>query len=329
MNKVGSLLTTSARYVESHESGAFSDSIEAGVRTRVVTNVYTCYKSEAKTILNGVDLRPTELLSAGGRNPDGTPANYVNWGAGYELTDTGVSDLSPNFSKLTIRYKATDPTGGAAVAGDGSPLGGIVGRPWEGGNRYIETQASGKVEDSRVYLSDSFGWNIGRVVDVALICEKVDSREIADALPLEQTSLTTNPHNESSVAWGGPFDLVSIYGAPMSPSFYAITAKYRRNMAEAIHRPPAGLDLRCDAGVCSIWWNDVKFEDMDSGTGVCTQGIDVQIINGYTCLMTCNGVPFSSSEPTDQTGDKILEWEIDGNSARLMWCGNVWKAYMT
>jgi hypothetical protein len=327
MVKVGSLLTSSARYCECLESGSVSDSIDAGVRTRVVTNVYQCYKDEALTILAGMDTRPAALLSAGGRNPDGTPANYVNWGAGFEIDGVGVSEISPNFSKLSVRYKATDPTGAAGTAATGDKNGCIIGRVFEGGRRYCETTASGKVEDSRVYLSDSFGWNLSRQVDVALICEKSDARVVADSLALAPASLTTNPYAGASIAWGNSYSLVSIYGAPTSPSFYAVTAKYRRNKAWAIAYPPSGMVLACTAGVCSLVWGGVKFEELDSGDPTNTTGLDVQIINGYTILMKCNNIAFSDFTPSITTGDKVLEWVIDGGNAKLMFMNEIWKEF--
>ncbi len=327
MIKVGSLLTPSARYVECVESGAVSDSIEAGVRTRVVTNVYLCYKSEARTILAGLDARPAALLSAGGRNPDGTPANFVNWGPGFEIDGANVAEISPNFSKLSVRYKAIDPAGAAGTAATGDKTGCIIGRVFEGGRRYCETPASGKVEDRRVYLSDSFGWNLARQVDVAFICEKSDARLVADSLSLAPSSLTTNPYAGPSIAWGGSYSLAGIYGAPTSPSFYAVTAKYRRTQAWAIAYPPSGVVLGCAAGVCSLVWNGVTFEELDSGDPTNNAGLDVQIVNGYTVLLTCNGVPFSDFTPSHTSGDKALEWQVSGGDANLMFMGEIWKSF--
>ena len=329
MNKIGSLLTPSARYTECHESGALSDDIEAGVRTRQVTKVIQCYKSEVKTILAGIDTKPAALLTAGGRNPDGTPANYVNWGAGFEYEGADVAEISPHFSRVSLRYKATDPEGGEGqAAGSESLGGGIIGRPWEGGNRYIETPASGKCTDGRIYISDSFGWNLERQVEVNLICEKTDSRIVADALELSPTALTTNPHKGATIAWGGGFSLVSIYGSSISPSFYAIGAKYRRNKAWAICYPPTGIALACTAGVCSIVWGGVTFEELDSGLPALDNGLDVQIINDYTILMTCNGIPFSDFTPGNTIGDKKLEWVTSGNTAQLKFMGEVWKEFV-
>jgi hypothetical protein len=329
MARIGSLLTPSARYVERPESGAVSDSIEAGVRTRTVSQIIQCYKDEVRTIISGLDVLPAALLTAGGRNPDGSPANFVNWGAGFELNGADATEISPSFSKITARYTATDPEGGAGTPGSGTTDGCIVGRPWEGGLRYVETPSSGKAADSKVYLSDSFGWNLSRQVDVALICEKSDSRVVADSLALAPVALTTNPYSGASIAWGGGYSLVSLYGTPMSPSFYAIVAKYRRNQAEAIVRPPAGVVLACTAGVCSIVWNGVKFEELDSLLPDETDGLDVQIINGYTILMTCNGIPFSDFTPGAPVGDKELKWVVSGGNAQLMWMGEIWKEFTT
>ena len=327
MIAIGSLFTPTTRYAECPESGAVQDAIEAGVRTRVVTNVYQCLKSEVRDIISALDPRPATLLSAGGRNPDGTPANFVNWGAGYELTGADVSEFSPNFSRILPRYTATDPVGADGTPQAGVANGCLLGRPWEGGLRFVETPASGKMNDARVYLRDSFGWNRTRTVDLALICEKCDARTVADSLSLAPASLITNPYSGASITWGGSYGLVSLYGAPVSPSFYGITAKYRRNIAEAIAAPPAGVVLACTAGVCSIVWSGAKFEDMDSGLPADTTGLDVDNPSGYTIRMLCNGIVFSDFTPSVSTGDKILEWVITGGKAQLKWCGEIWREY--
>ena len=328
MNIIGSLLTASARCVECPESGALSDDIEAGVRRRQVTKIVQCYKSEVKSVLTEIDTEPERLLTVGGQNPDGTPANFVNWGGGFIYDGADVSEISPHFSRVAIRYKATNPEGGKGQPGTGSAGGGIVGRPWEGGKRYIETPASGKCSDGRIYIRDSFGWNLERQIDVNLICMKTDSRMVADALELLPEKLITNPHNGATINWGRGFSLVNIYGSSISPSFYAIGAKYRRNKAWAMHYLPPGVVLGCDAGVCSIAWGGVKFEEMDSMQPGEDDGLDVRLINANTILMTCNGIPFSDFTPGNTIGDKKLEWITEGNVARLMFMGEVWKEYV-
>lgn len=331
MNKLGSLLTTTARYVETHESGSFQDTITGSVRERVVSKVIQCYKSEVKTIISALSAYPDPLLTAGGRNPDGSPANFVNWGSDFEFQGVDVAELSPNFSRLTIRYEATDPTGAAGVAGTGTPSGGIIGRPWEGGSRYIETPASGKCTDNKVYLADSLGWNRERQVELNMICEKADTRTIADAISLAPSSLASNPHNGSAITWGGGYSLISLYGSSLSPSFFHINAKYRKNQAWAIVYPPDGITLACLAGVCSIKWNSVTFEELDSQLPAISDGLDVSLINGWTALLTCNGIPFGDFTPSEaaQTSDKALAWEVSGTTAQLKFCGEIWKEFVT
>lgn len=326
-NIIGSLLTATERHTESPESGAFQDSIEGSVRTRVVNKVVQCYKEETRTIIESLDTDPSELLTAGGRNPNGSPANYVNWGAGFEFQGADISEISPNFSRIVAKYKATDPAGAAGTPQSGATTGCIIGRPWEGGLRYIETPASGKISDKKIYLPDSLGWNQERQVDLNLICEKTDSRTVADGFSLAPAALTTNPYSGAKIEWGGGYALVSMYGTSLSPSFYAISAKYRKNRAWAIVHPPAGIVLACAAGVCSIVWNGIEFEEMDSLLATDITGLDVRIINGWTALMTCNGIPVADFTPETRTGDKVLEWVIAGNRAQLKFCGEIWKEY--
>jgi len=325
MNIVGSLLQPTARYTESHESGSVSDTIESGVRTRVVTNVYQCYKSEVRDVTKSLEKYPAALLSAGGRKANGLLANYINWGAGYELTGVNVLEISPHMSKVSAQYTAEDPAGADGVEASGDTRGGILGRFLEGGEIYAETPASGKLREERVFLSDSFGWNWGLNVDKAIICMKSDARVVADSLSLAPSELITNKGSGPTVNWGGSYGLVSIYGAALSPSFYGITARYRRNIAEAIYRPPSGVLISCLSGVCSIIWNVVKFEEIDSQLPAITTGMDARIINGYTCLLLCNGIPFSDFTPSVSSGNKVLEWVLTGNRAQLKFCNEIWK----
>jgi hypothetical protein len=329
MNKIGSLLTSGARAVESPESGAFTDSIESGVRTRTVSNVYHCYKSETRAVLAALAPSPEALLSAGGRNPDGTLANFVNWGGGFSLSDADVSDKSPNFSKIIARYSATDPAGGAATPPTGVATGCIIGRPWEGGRRYVETMASGRSTEERVYDVTRFGWCRLRTVSVALVCEKCDARTVADSLALAPASLTTNSHSGAKIEWGTGFGLIDMNGAPLSPSLYSITAKYRRYYAEAIVAPPPGIVLSCSEGVCAIEWKNTRFEALDSGFPELGWGLDVDNPgpSGYTIRLLCNGVVFDAFTPTAASGDKVLAWTIAGDKATLSWCGEKWREY--
>lgn len=326
MNKIGSLLTPSARFVELPGSGAFSDSVEAEVRTRTVTNAYACYKSEAKSVLAAFEAAPAALLSAGGRNPDGTPANFVNWGAGYTLSDADVSEISPNFSRLSVRYSASDPEGSDGTPQEGVKSGGLVGRPWEGGERYCETPASGKMSEDRVYDVTRFGWCRLRSVSLALVCEKADARIVADSLSLAPSRLVTNAHSGPRIDWGTGYRLADAYGAPLSPSLYSITAKYRRYYAEAIVAPPSGVVFACAGGICSIAWKGEQFEGLDSGLAL-DEGLDVDNPSGYTIRLLCNGVVFDAFTPTAASGDKVLAWTVAGNKATLSWCGEKWREY--
>ena len=53
MNKLGSLLTTTARYVETHESGSFQDTITGSVRERVVSKALRAYAAMATSADKG------------------------------------------------------------------------------------------------------------------------------------------------------------------------------------------------------------------------------------------------------------------------------------
>jgi len=329
MNVIGSILMPLVRYAEADESGALSDSFKDGVRTRTVTAVYHCFKSESKTVAKALPVFPSVLYTTGGRASDGSWAASVNWGAGFELVGIDCAEISPHLSRLAAQYKAEDPTGGDGVVPAGTPGGGIIGKPWEGGPRYIETPESGKCRDDRVYLADSFGWNRAWTVDVSMMCLKTDSRTVMDALSLAPTALTTNPYSGPSVAWGGGYSLVGITGSSASPSFYNIKATYRKNQAEAIFSPPDGIALACAAGVCSIKWKTVLFEDLDSVLPLIDDGLDVELdtTDTYLIHMTCNGVIFSSFTPSVTVGDKILKWVTTATSAQLKFCDELWKDY--
>ncbi len=328
---IGSILTPSARYVEHWESGSFNDEIDSdGVRTRTVSKILTCYKAETRTVASSLSVYPDELHTTGGKNPDGSWAESVNWGAGFTLTDISFSEITPSLSKVTGQYQADDPVGGDGVAPAGMAGGCIIGKPWEGGNRYIETPASGKMRLDRTYLANSFGWNRVKNVDRDLMCLKTDSRQVADSFTLEPDSLSTNPYNDTAIAWGENYRLISMSGQSVTPSMFQITAKYRRNIAEAIYAPPDGIDLRCVNGICEIRWQDVLFEQLDSYNTVNLNGIDVELDadDPYMIHMTCQGMIMASSKPSVETGDKILRWNVDGTHAQLLWCEEIWKDYM-
>jgi len=44
-------------------------------------------------------------------------------------------------------------------------------------------------------------------------------------------------------------------------------------------------------------------------------------------LLTCNGIPFGDFTPSVTIGNKILEWVISGNNAKLMFCSEIWKEF--
>ena len=326
MIKIGSLLNGTDRFTETPESGGFSDAIAAGVRTRTVSKVFQCYKSEVRTIIGSLEAYPTELITVGGRNPDGSPADSVSWGADYQFNGVNVSEISPNFSLVSAQYLATDPTAAGGSALGGSTTGCIIGKPWENSERWMETVASGKVRDDRIYLADSFGWNRSRVVDLVLICLKTDTQTVADSFSLAPSTLYTNSGSGPKITWGGSFSMISINGTSISPSLMQMTIKYRRNIAEAIAAPPAGIEIGCTDGVCTIDWKGTRFEDLNSGNTE-TTGMDVDNPSGYLIRLLCNRIVFDSLDPGVSSGDKILAWTTTATKAQLKFCGVIWREY--
>ena len=243
MNQIGQIIENSKRYVQTIESGAFEDTFVDGVRTRVVSNIFHCLKAEIQTVAESFEKYPEELLSDGGRNPDGTLADYIDWGAGYTYSGYDVADISPGFARVTAKYRADDPAGAAGVARSGSAGGGIVGKPWESGERYAENMDSGQLSEERNYDEDSGVWTRTRTVDFVLTCLRTDMRVIADALDISPASLIAG-----GVDWGAGYNIYSISGQPISPSFARITAKYRIEISD----PEAPEQISAYAGAGSV-----------------------------------------------------------------------------
>ena len=315
------------------DSGSVTDTWnDDGDRKRIVSQIYQCFKHDAKTVLRAIDNYPAPLYSPGGRNANGTVANQINWGSDFELDDVQTVPYGGSFSRLTASYKATNPTGGVAIAGVDDTDGCIIGGLHEWGEAYMEAPESGQAKDSRIYLSDLMGKYIQRDVTGVYICLKVDLLTILDAWNLAPTILYTSGGSETDgslaarVNWGYGFSVTEIKANPISPSFCKITVTYRKNIPEAVERPPSGMVIACSAGVCSLTWKGVLFEEWDSELGVCNQGFEIVRMSDTEAQIRCNGIAFSAFE-ADTAGTHLLEWAVDGDNARLKYCGQVWLEF--
>ena len=243
MIKIGALIESGKHYVGTVESGSFEDTFADSIRTRTISNIYTCLKSETKDVIDALVNYPTALLSDAGRNPDGTQADYINWGAGFSGAGNQVAEISPGFTRVTAKYIQDDPAGGVAVARSGSAAGGIVGKPWENGERFAETDQSGNISEDRVYDEDTSTWTRTRTISYIITCLRTDARTVADAIDLTPADLVTR-----GVSWGADYEVVNVYGQPISPSFYNITAKYRKTLSD----PEAPAQITAYTGTTMI-----------------------------------------------------------------------------
>lgn len=260
MNQIGQLIENSNVFVQAVESGSFEDTFTDGVRTRVVSNIYTCLKSDVQSVIRSLSTYPSALLSDGGRNPDGTLADYINWGEGYASAGNDVSEISPGFSRITAKYTADDPAGAEGQARTGNVSGGIIGKPWENGERYAESPDSGRMSEERIYDEDSDTWTRTRSVDRVITCLRTDARIVADGLDLTPDDLTTR-----GVSWGAGYELYKVSGQPISPSFMQIIATYRIEMSD----PEAPAQVTAYSGTSVIgkpWMNgNIYAETQESG----------------------------------------------------------------
>ena len=318
--------------LEAWDSGAISDSFSNGDRKRVVSQIFQCFKHDAKTVFRAIDDYPDPLYTPGGRNANGTVANQINWGSDFKLDGVGTTPYGGAFSRLTASYKATNPTGGVAIAGVGDTDGCIIGGLHEWGEAYMEAPESGDASDSKIFLSDLMGWYVQRDITGVYICLRVDVRTILDAWDLTPTVLYTSGGSDTDgslaarVNWGYGFEVQEIAAAAISPSFSKITVTYRKNIPLAVERPPSGMVIACSAGVCSLTWKGVLFERWDSELGVCNQGFEIVRMSDKEAQIRCNGIAFSAFE-ADTAGTHLLEWVISGNNAQLKYCGQIWKEY--
>ena len=318
--------------LEQWDSGAVTDSWDGDDRIRTVSQIYQCLKHDARTVLRAIDDCPAPLYSPSGRNTDGTVADQINWGSDFELIDIQENPYGGSLARLTASYKATNPTSGVAIAGVGSTDGCIIGGLHEWGLDYMEAPESGEAHDNLIFLSDLMGWYVQRDVNGVYICQKKDLITILDAWDLTPTVLYTSGGSDTDgslaarVNWGYGFEVQEIRASTISPSFCKITVRYRKNTPKAAERLPSGMVIACTAGVCSLTWQDVKFEEWDSNLGVCNQGFEFVRMSDLEVQLRCNNIAFDGFV-ADVAGTHLLEWVVDGNNIKLKYCSQTWKEY--
>ncbi len=320
--------------LEDWDSGAVVDTINAdGDRERLVSNIYQCLKHDERTVLAAMPVHPNPLRSQGGRKANGTPGDFINWGNDFVLDDVKADEFGGSFSRIIAGYKATNPTGGVASSGVGDIDGRIIGGLHEFGRDYLESPESGETNDDRIWLADLMGWYVEREVGAIYVCAKEELRTILDAWDLTPNPLKTSGGSEpdgsvaDEVNWGYGFEVIELRGDPISPSFCKLLVQHRKNIPEAAERPPDGMTIACENGICYLTWKGTLFETWDSGLGVCNEGFEFYRISDTVVQIRCNGIVFDTFEAS-AAGTHELKWTVNGNEAILTYCGEIWKDFI-
>ena len=104
---------TGVDYVETENSGltgirTSNDSSAYGaMRTYEVKVEILCFKRDSDSVIAAFPAKPSALSTVGGSNNDGTLADRVQWGTGYELKTVSPSSFSPSMMKLVATYRKT------------------------------------------------------------------------------------------------------------------------------------------------------------------------------------------------------------------------------
>jgi len=104
---------TAVDYVETPESGV------AGIKTSYDASAYgdmltfevkmaiLCWKRDVDDVIAAFPKAPTALSTVGGKNADGSTADRVEWGSGFQLKTVSPSSHSPSLVRLMATYVKT------------------------------------------------------------------------------------------------------------------------------------------------------------------------------------------------------------------------------
>ena len=153
---------------------------------------------------------------------------------------------------------------------------------------------------------------VKKTIQINRVCFAKDAPIVIQQLPLGDASFSTSVLGTNgevvNQAVGGGYVFKGSTWAPYNRGFALISAQYEKTVSTTFEIGlPQGLGVYCEAGVCSLKYNDVVLEEFDSGTGQCTSGLDLEIFKfgpvRWQWWWTWWGSPFSfRTEPCLSSG---------------------------
>jgi len=117
-----------------------------------------------------------------------------------------------------------------------------------------------------------------------LLCFTKDKDDIIAAIPDQGNVLSlTYIDDDGTVqtkSYGGGWAVLTIDDSPAATGFSNLNITYSKAQPRAVVFPGVdGLSIDCASGVCRIRYNENTIESIDSGTGVCGDGLSFNIEN--------------------------------------------------
>lgn len=107
--------------------------------------------------------------------------------------------------------------------------------------------------------------------------------------PLNSTYVDTDG-TLKTISFGGGYSLVNTTDVPAATGYSRISAVYEKNAELAFEFGlPDNLSISCEDGVGKIKYRNTTLEELDSGLGVCREGVELVRVEDYVYLATALG----------------------------------------
>lgn len=139
-------------------------------------------------------------------------------------------------------------------------------------------------------------------------CFTKNKTAVIQSLKMDDAVLTGVCLNEDGTAGtfalGGGWRLLTLSDDKAETGYSSISVTYEKNVARLFELGlPDGVSVTCENGVCRIAHGETTLEELDSGTGVCREGLEITVTpagylppdndtDWFTVDVRCNGVMF-------------------------------------
>lgn len=152
---------------------------------------------------------------------------------------------------------------------------------WTGGTpNYKEMPASYQIEpaEDTEYIR--------KRVQISRICFQKDEQAVIQSLPIGDREIVSayidTDGSAKTKSFGSGFTLLNVSRADQALGFSRITAVYEKTVHKIFEIGlPDGLSVECSQGKAQIKYNDNVLEEIDSGDGVCLQGLEFDIYQAW------------------------------------------------